>query len=167
MSKKELKMEIIEKKLSEIKPYENNPRINDDAVQYVANSIKKFGFRVPIIIDKDNTIIAGHTRYKACEELGIDNVPCVYADDLTPEQVKAYRIADNKTSEQSLWNNELLKVELKELMDFDMTDFGFGEFEIAELLRETEPISFDVPDSFDEMESLKTEHKCPKCGYEW
>lgn len=95
----ENKKKIVYKNVSELVPYENNPRHNDDAVDYVANSIKNFHFQVPIVIDKNNVVIAGHTRLKACEKLGIDEVPCIVADDLTPEQVKAFRLADNKTSE--------------------------------------------------------------------
>ena len=101
-------MEIVNKKLSELKPYEKNPRKNDEAVQYVANSIKEFGFKVPIVIDKDGVIVAGHTRYKASLELGLDEVPCIIADDLNEEQIKAFRLADNKVSEQATWNLELL-----------------------------------------------------------
>lgn len=117
-------MEIIEKKLSEITPYENNPRKNDDAVEYVANSIREFGWKVPIVIDKDGVIIAGHTRYKAAQKLGYETVPCIMADDLTPEQVKAYRLADNKVSEFAEWDFDLLAAELDEI-DLDMEDFGF------------------------------------------
>ena len=137
-------MEIVEKSLKEIKPYEHNPRNNEDSVQFVANSIKQFGFRVPIIIDKDNVIVAGHTRYLACQQLKMKTVPCVYADDLTPEQIKAYRIADNKTAERSTWDNDVLGEELKGLLDdFKMTDFGFGDFEISMLTEDFEPDSFD------------------------
>lgn len=137
-------MEIINKKLSELKPYENNPRFNDEAVQYVANSIKEFGFKVPIIIDKDNVIVAGHTRYKACIELGKKEVPCIVADDLTPEQIKAFRIAENKTNDLASWNDELLGEELKDILgDFDMTEFGFGDFEISMLTDDMEPEGYD------------------------
>ena len=108
-------MKIVEKKLDEIKPYENNPRFNDDAVQYVANSIKEFGFKVPIVIDKDNTIVAGHTRYKASLLLGLDKVPCIVADDLNEEQVKAFRLADNKVGEMANWDYMLLDEELADL----------------------------------------------------
>ena len=101
-------MEIIMKKVNEIKPYEKNPRHNDEAVKYVANSIKEFGFKNPIIIDKNNVIIAGHTRLKASIYLNLESVPCIIADDLTEEQVKALRIADNKVSEMSEWNYEVL-----------------------------------------------------------
>ena len=109
-------MKIINKKLEELKPYENNPRFNDDAVKYVANSIKEFGFKVPIIIDKDGVIVAGHTRYKASLELGLEEVPCIVADDLTPAQIKAFRIAENKTNDLASWNDDLLGEELKDFI---------------------------------------------------
>ena len=124
-------MNIINKKLEELRPYENNPRYNDDAVQYVANSIKEFGFKVPIIIDKNGVIVAGHTRYKASLELGLEEVPTIVADDLTEEQVKAFRLADNKVSEKSSWNFELLEEELENL-DINMEDFGFENIDIEE-----------------------------------
>ena len=137
-------MEIITKKLDELKPYEKNPRKNDEAVRFVAQSIKQFGFKIPIIIDKDNVIVAGHTRYKACKELGIEEAPCILADDLTPEQVRAFRIAENKTSERATWDNDILGDELKSLIgDFNMTDFGFGEFELSILMDDFEPEDFD------------------------
>lgn len=118
-------MEIIEKKLEELKPYENNPRKNDEAVDYVANSIKEFGFKVPIIIDKNGVIIAGHTRYKASQKLGLKTVPCIIADDLTEEQVKAFRLADNKVGEIAEWDFNLLEQELEEIQDIDMSMFDF------------------------------------------
>ena len=118
-------MQIVEKKLEELKPYEKNPRKNDEAVQYVAESIKQFGFKVPIVIDKDNVIVAGHTRYKASKKLKLDIVPCIIADDLTEEQIKAYRLADNKVSELAEWDTELLDFELDGIFDIDMSDFGF------------------------------------------
>lgn len=118
-------MNIIEKKLTEIIPYEKNPRKNDEAVKYVAESIKQFGFKVPIVIDKDNVIVAGHTRYKASKKLGLKEVPCIVADDLTEEQIKAYRLADNKVAEQAEWDFDLLGEELSDILDIDMGDFGF------------------------------------------
>lgn len=128
-------MNIIQKAVSELKEYENNPRNNDEAVQAVAESIKQFGFKVPIIIDREGVIIAGHTRKKAAERLGFASVPCIVADDLTPEQIKAFRIADNKTGELAEWDFELLEKELAELtaFDVDMSLFGFDEslFDIA------------------------------------
>ena len=124
-------MQIITKKIDELKPYLNNPRFNDDAVEYVANSIKEFGFKVPIIIDKNNEIVAGHTRYKASIELGLEEVPCIVADDLTEEQIKAFRLADNKVSEKAEWNFNMLGEELAEL-DIDMEQFGFESLDINE-----------------------------------
>ena len=118
-------MDIVEKKLADIKPYEKNPRKNDNAVDTVANSIKEFGFKVPIVIDKDNVIVCGHTRYKASKKLGLEVVPCVIADDLTEEQIKAYRLADNKVSELAEWDIDLLGEELDDIFNIDMSDFGF------------------------------------------
>lgn len=91
-------MQVIYKKLNDIKQYENNPRMNDEAVKYFAESIKEFGFKVPIVIDKDNVIVAGHTRWKAAKSLNIKEVPCIIADDLSDQQIKAYRLADNKVA---------------------------------------------------------------------
>ena len=119
-------MQIIIKKLTEIKPYKNNPRKNDKAVEAVAKSIRTFGFRVPVVIDSDGIIVAGHTRYKASEKLGLTEIPCVVTDDLTEEQVKAYRLADNKTAEFAEWDFDLLDSELDGITDIDMTDFGFS-----------------------------------------
>lgn len=110
-----------------IAPYGKNPRKNDEAVKYVAESIKQFGFKVPIVIDKDNIIVAGHTRWKAAKKLGLKEVPCIVADDLTDEQIKAFRLADNKVAEKTEWDFDLLAIEMDELLDFDMTVFGFEE----------------------------------------
>lgn len=123
-------MEIIKKHIDEVIPYEKNPRFNDNAVDAVAKSIQEFGWKVPIVIDKNNVIVTGHTRYKAAKKLGIENIPCVIADDLTDAQVKAYRIADNKVADFSLWDNKLLLDELDELnkMDDDLfTGFVLGD----------------------------------------
>lgn len=119
-------MEIVYKKVNELIPYDNNPRINDEAVEYVKNSIKEFGFKVPIVIDKDNVIIAGHTRIKASKELGIKDIPCIIADDLTEEQVKAFRLADNKVAEKSMWDYSKLDEELDSILDIDMSMFDFN-----------------------------------------
>lgn len=117
-------MQIIERKLDDIKAYKNNPRKNDQAVDAVAESIKEFGFKVPIIIDANGVIIAGHTRAKAARKLGLDKVPVVIADDLTEEQVKAFRLADNKVGELSGWKFDKLEKELAEI-NVDMKRFGF------------------------------------------
>ena len=107
------KLNVIHLKVSDLIAYENNPRKNDDAVDAVASSIKSFGFKVPVIVDSNNVIIAGHTRVKACKKLGITEVPCVIADDLTEDQIKAFRLADNKTSELAEWDLDKLSEELK------------------------------------------------------
>lgn len=112
-------------KLSDIKPYEKNPRKNNEAVKYVAESIKEFGFKVPIVIDKDNVIIAGHTRYKAAKRLKMKEVPTIVADDLTDEQVKAFRLADNKVAEKAEWDFDLLPLEINDIVNIDMGAFGF------------------------------------------
>ena len=119
-------MNVQEIKLKDIKPYGKNPRKNDQSVDKVANSIKEFGFKVPIVIDKHNVIVCGHTRYKAAKKLGLSVVPCVVADDLTEEQIKAYRLADNKVGEDSLWDMDLLGSELEDILNIDMEDFGFS-----------------------------------------
>lgn len=116
-------MRIEDISLDKIIPYENNPRFNDDAIDYVAASIREFGFKVPIVIDKNNVIVTGHTRIKAAELLGLDKVPCIRAADLTEEQVKAYRIADNKVSELSSWDYDKLEIELDDI-EIDMGSFG-------------------------------------------
>ena len=136
-------MQIVEKEIKDIKPYEKNPRKNDSAVDAVANSISEFGFRVPVVIDKDNVIVCGHTRYKAAKKLGLDKVPCVIADDLTEEQIKAYRLADNKVSELAEWDIDLLGEELDGIFDIDMSDFGFDLSEDEE--EEAEVIEDEVP----------------------
>lgn len=123
---KEMNIEYLD--LSEIKPYENNPRDNDGAVDYVANSIKEFGFKVPIIIDENNVIVAGHTRLKAAKKLGLEKAPCIRADDLSEKQIRAFRLADNKVGEIATWDLDKLNVELGDL-DFDMGEFGFGDFD--------------------------------------
>jgi len=109
----------------EIVPYEDNPRLNDGSVDYVAASIRDFGFRSPIIVDKDKIIIAGHTRYKAALKLGLAKVPVIIADDMTEAQVKAYRLADNKAGEGSMWDYDLLDAEMADIFDFDMAEYGF------------------------------------------
>lgn len=124
-------MEIVSRSIDSIKPYEKNPRKNDDAVKYVAESIKQFGFKVPIVIDSDGIIVAGHTRYKAAKKLKLQEVPCIVADDLTEEQVKAFRLADNKVAEKAEWDFDLLGDELDDILNIDMEAFGF-DFEIEE-----------------------------------
>lgn len=146
--------------IDEIKPYENNPRNNDDAVEAVANSIKEFGWQQPIVVDNGGVIIAGHTRYKAAKKLGHKEVPIVVAANLTKEQVNAYRLADNKVGELANWDTKKLDDELQALLDqIDMTDFGLDE-----------NIEFDPADDIDvDLETDDKDKKliqvtCPNCG---
>lgn len=120
-------LKIQDRPLNSLKAYDNNPRFNENAVEAVAESIREFGFLVPVVIDQDSVIVAGHTRVKAARLLGLDTVPCIVADQLTPAQIKAYRLADNKTAELATWDPARLQIELKELADlgFHMADFGF------------------------------------------
>lgn len=125
-------MNIVEMSLDEIKPYEKNPRFNDDAVDYVAASLEAYGWKQPIVVDKNRVIIAGHTRWKAARQLGLKTAPVLVADDLTPEEVKAYRLADNKVADFSSWDNKLLLEELEGIPE----DFFTG---------------FDISDTFDKL----------------
>lgn len=118
-------MKVVNRAIGTIRPYGNNPRHNDNAVGAVANSIKEFGWQQPIVVDKDGVIIAGHTRFKAAKDLGLDEVPVVIADGLTDEQIRAYRLADNKSGELAEWDFELLDRELGDIFDIDMSAFGF------------------------------------------
>ena len=153
-------MQIEEMRVADLIPYENNPRKNDEAVEAVAASIKEFGFKVPIIVDADNVIIAGHTRLKAAQLLGMESVPVIRADDLTDEQVKAFRLADNKTAELSGWDFTALEAEMEELADFDMERFGFDKM--------SEEIDIDglFGTNDNNVEKKGKQIQCPHCG-EW
>lgn len=156
--------------IEKLVPYENNPRNNEAAVDYVANSIKEFGFQVPIVVDKDNVIVAGHTRYKAAQKLGLTEVPVVVAEDLTPKQIKAFRLADNKTAEKASWDFEKLTDEIADLeLDFDLTSLGFGEFELDVLKNGNNFDEEALDDLFTDAPAKDKEPKkiqCPHCG-EW
>jgi DNA modification methylase len=129
-------MQIELRPIDSVRPYEQNPRVNDPAVDAVASSIRQFGIRQPLVVDEQGIIIVGHTRYKAARVLGVEQVPVHVAKDLTPEQVKAYRLADNKTGELSEWDYDLLPIELAELrnLDYDLATLGFNEEELGKLL---------------------------------
>lgn len=141
---------VIYKDIGELIPYINNPRKNTSGIDKVASSIKTFGFKVPVIIDSKNEIIAGHTRILAAQKLKLDKIPCIVADDLTEAQIKAFRIADNKVAEYSEWDMELLNIELQELaeMDFNLSFTGFDEIEIQEITDGEPPtiIEDEVPE---------------------
>lgn len=140
-------MNITDIRTCDLKPYENNPRLNEDAVDLVAASIDEFGFKQPIVVDKDLIIIAGHTRWKAAQKLGLETVPCIQADDLTPAQVKAYRLADNKVAEAAQWDLDALQFELEGLdnMGFDMEPFGFETETFDEQIAEDDNFEAELP----------------------
>ena len=152
-------MELIKKKLSELKPYKNNPRRNDAAVEAVMESIRQCSYISPIIVDENMEILAGHTRYKALRELGYRECDVIVKDGLTDEQKRKYRLLDNKTNELAGWDFELLDAELIDL-DFDGYDFGF---EIAD--------DIDIDSLFGEDSKTKEKKKkvitCPHCGEEF
>ncbi|MDO4564829.1 MAG: ParB N-terminal domain-containing protein [Clostridia bacterium] len=148
-------MNIEYRQLDELIPYDKNPRKNDAAVEAVAKSIQTFGFRVPIILDDRDVIIAGHTRFKAAKMLNLEWVPVLVADDLTEEEVKAYRLADNKTQEFAAWDLELLASELQDISTIDMGAFGFS-MDLPDL-----PLDLDEPTDEAHGEQIH----CPKCGF--
>lgn len=152
-------MEIVEKKVSELKAYENNPRKNDNAVQAVVNSIQEFGFKVPIVIDSNDVIVCGHTRLKAAIQLGMEKVPCIVASDLSEEQIRAFRLADNKTNELAEWDFEKLNLEIEGIENIDLGDFGF---EVGDSIKWD-----DVPELDEESyeKPSKDRLECPKCHH--
>lgn len=156
-----LRKKIEEVKLTDLKPYENNPRINDGAVPALVESIKQLGFNVPLVIDKNNVVICGHTRLKAAQELGMVSVPCLRADELTEEQIKAFRLADNKTAELSAWDFEKLYGEL-EALKVSVPDFNFD-------LLKFNTMRFTDPEGEDGAEETAINYStgiiCPRCGY--
>lgn len=154
-----LKIEYVD--INSIKPYKKNPRKNEDAIPYVMESIKQFGFKNPVILDKDNVIVCGHTRIESAKRLGITEIPCIYADDLTDEQIKAFRLADNKVAEIAEWDIDLLDTELDDILNIDMQDFGFFKAE-----------DINLDEFFEEKEEQQEEKKeetiiCPYCGKEF
>ena len=164
-------MKVQNVSIDRVIPYEKNPRKNAQAVEKVAASIKTYGFRVPIIVDKNFIIVAGHTRLLAAKCLGLENVPVHVAGDLTPEQCKAYRIADNKTAEYAEWDMDLLAQEILDLknLDFDLSQTGFEDQEILDLLNEDAP---EVPPGETSAKEVDVDEfslacKCPRCGFEF
>lgn len=147
--------------LTDITPYENNPRNNEEAVEKVANSIKEFGFNQPIVVDKDNVIIVGHTRYLAAQELGLTEAPVIVAGNLSDEQARAYRLADNKTGELAGWDFEKLALELEQIEDINMSDFGFIEGSDLDITDD----DFLSDNQIKEKEPKKV--TCPHCGQEF
>lgn len=165
-------MQIIYKNIDDIRPYPNNPRNNDNAVDAVAASIEEFGFKQPIVIDVNSEIVAGHTRLKAAKKLGLKEVPCILADDLTVEQVKAFRLADNKTAELATWDFEILDDELLKIDDIDMSMFGnfkINNIDFENLDKYTDSEDTDEYSEFvDKFKQKKTTDDCftPPLVYE-
>lgn len=153
-------MEVLNLKIDEIKPYENNPRNNLDAVDATANSIKEFGWQQPIVVDKDMVIIAGHTRYLAAKKLGYDTVPVVVASNLSDEQVRAYRLADNKTGELAEWDLVQLDEEMESILNIDMEDYGF-DIDSIDIDDEDYSISND-----EDNHTTNTTKHVKMCGYD-
>ena len=172
----DLRSKITLMALADITPYENNPRNNEEAVEKVANSIKEFGFNQPIVVDKDNVIIVGHTRYLAAQELSLTEVPVIVAGNLSEEQARAYRLADNKTGEIAEWDFEKLALELEEVESLDMSEFGFAveglDSSFSESDSEDDIADFfeAAPNTQDSSASSKTVNAdkkivtCPHCG---
>ncbi len=150
------RLAIVWRDPNELRPYENNPRLNDRAVADVAKSIEKYGWRQPIVVDGDGVIIVGHTRWKAARRLGLKSIPVHVAGDMDPEQAKQYRIADNKSSERSEWDTDKLAEELLDLrgLGCDLTDLGFSEQEVDKYLDrladELEPPEVEFAQELDE-----------------
>lgn len=165
-------MKIVMMPLSEIVPYARNPRINQDAVATVKASIKEFGWQQPIVVDEDNIIVVGHTRYLAAQQLGLNEAPVKYAEGLTPQQIKAYRIMDNKSNEKAAWDYELLNLEFGDLQEMnfnlDLTGFeqndrlsiGFGDVDHVDSEKESSSKEVDT-------EEFEMNHRCPRCGFEF
>ena len=152
------KLEIKYIPINDIKPYKNNPRLNEEAIPYVMSSIKEFGFKNPIILDKNNVIVAGHTRLESAKRLDMKEIPVIYVDDLTEEQVKAFRLADNKVSEKSMWDYIKLDEELDSILDIDMSMFDFNLSDID--WNDIEEIS---EETYQEPSHKMLE--CPKCHH--
>lgn len=148
-------MQIVNIDINKIKPYEKNPRFNEDAIMYVKNSIENFGFKVPITIDKNNVIITGHTRYEASKLLGLKEIPCIILKDLDENKIKAFRLADNKVSEYSKWDYDKLEIELNKIENMDI--YGF--------MKNIETFNWDDIEDLDEDTYEQPEHKKYECPY--
>lgn len=158
-----MKVDLVD--IEKIIPYARNPRKNVVAIDKVAASLREFGFRQPIVVDSNFTVIAGHTRLLAAKKLGLTEVPVHIAEGLTETQIKAYRIADNRIGSEASWDADLLKLEMTDLHNFGM-DVALTGFDAGEL----EKIMYDQlnPEQFDSYgEDIETDHECPKCGYKW
>ncbi len=153
-------MKIEYREINEIKPYNRNPRVNDKAIEFLMNSVKEFGFKVPITIDKDDVIITGHTRYEVAKRLGMDKIPTIKIEDLDDNKIKAFRLADNKVGEIAQWNYEKLEEELMELKTINKELLGFDEEDVNIDWDNIEEISLD---NYEEPEHIIIQ--CPYCNH--
>ena len=148
-------MNIVEKRITEIHPYEKNAKRHDERqVKAVAKSIQEFGFVQPIVVDKNGTIVIGHCRYEAAKSIGLEKVPCVTAEELTQEEIDALRLVDNKTNE-SHWDFEILGAEIGDIPDVDFTEYNFGDFELLMLQNDFED-DYEIPDTEPTKAEVKT-----------
>ena len=153
-------MIIHEIDVKDIQEYENNARKNEKAVALVVESIENYGFKVPVIVDKNNVLVAGHTRLKAAQQLGLEKIPAIIADDLTEEQIKAFRLADNKTAELSTWDFERLEQELEAIDDAHLWElFNQNRYEDIE--------EFDGEIDLNDFDDEEFEYECPECGFKF
>jgi hypothetical protein len=172
-----MKMKITEVEMSSIRPYWRNPRDNAPAVDAVVKSIEQYGFNVPIVLDKKNVIIAGHTRYKALQKMGVDKVSCIVSN-MSDSKAKEFRIADNKTSELSGWDLDSLLSELKEIDDIDDMELFFPDIDLNTMISLPDgviPDDVDISKREDELGEMFKERNeivigeylelvCPECG---
>lgn len=160
-------MEIKQMSVKDIVPYEKNAKKHPaQQVEHIANSIKEFGFQQPLVVDKNNVLVIGHGRLLAAKKLGMESVPCVCADDLTDEQIKALRLADNKTNE-SEWDFDLLDMELDDILDIDMSDFGFDltkDEEEPGIVEDEAPEEVETRCKLGDIWQLGRWVYCKKCG---
>lgn len=170
-------MEIIFKKTAELKPYKKNPRVNDEAVEATKKSILLHGFINPLIIGKDDVIIAGHTRLKAAKQMGLQELPCIVMDEEDPDLIRQYRIVDNKTAEKSSWNIPKLIEELSGLQEMDLSAFKFGDFGFGDDEDAADPdeeaegyqgnLGVGVEVNLEDFDDETFEYECPWCGFKW
>ena len=154
-------MKVVNVNVSELVPYANNPRKNEKAIDKVAGSIQNYGFQIPILITKDKEIIAGHTRTAAAKKLGLETIPAIFVEDLTDEQIKAYRLIDNKSGEIATWDFEKLENELDALDDAYLDDLFNRTF--SESDEEPEPVDMEI--NLDDFGDEAFEYECKNCGF--
>lgn len=176
-----MSLKVEEWDIEKLIPYYRNPRRNDEQVERMASAIREFGFRIPVVARSDGSIVDGHLRLKAAQKLGLKTVPVALADELTDTQIKAFRLLANQSANWAEWNEDLLKLEIEDLKqeEFDIgligfdgdllqrLDFGADSFGSWDDQQEGGETGGEGEDFQEYGDDIKTEHKCPKCGYEW